>query len=303
MKVDDEYTELNQRGVANKFVIRKAFQWRRDHDRIEILGDEWEDNPYRNIGPNPFVLVITDDQYLVAGRGGGTGQYRPIWNGQLRTKSFDYIRHASQTFLYSNFLEGNESTTSDDLFRAVIQKNHPHVGSSRETINGLPCWKVEAQSPDGNVAAWIDPDLGFIAARYAVDVSDQQSFKGRPVSTLDFSRWTMQVDIQKVQKIQNWYVPTAGNYAQTAWLRKGRPLIITETVTRSDINLSPDFAAMKAFRLDVPDGTPIAYDKAPGIPYEIREGQPQPRINPTELSELERALGQSSPQTQPSSQN
>jgi hypothetical protein len=174
---------------------------------------------------------------------------------------------------YACFLDGKEYGSETELFPDAMLKNRPNVAETMEVVNDRPCYRVEASSPQGNLTAWIDPANACTAVRYAIDESAQQTLRGHTLTSLGIDHWTLQVDVDHIKKFGDWYIATAGRFNQVTWWHTGVKKTTSDVASRSEINLSPDFGTMQAFTLNVPDGTRIYYDKAPGIPYEIRGRQ------------------------------
>ncbi len=304
MKVDAESTVSGNKKspLVNAGQIRKNFSWYRDHNRMEAIGLEWGPNPtdpQKMLGPCPYVEVITDDQYLSAGIGGATAMYRQVWNGQLVTKSVQNLRVRWEGNPYlSGYLDGKQLEASAGLlYPQAMLANHPQVQDQMELVNGRECWRVDAIAPEGHLTAFIDPAKGNTAARYTFDIAGNDKLRDQPLASQGVDHISIQVDVDQIGKFGDWYIAMEGRFKQVSWLHNGVIRTYGDTYSRSDINLSPDFAAMNAFTLDVPDGTRVYYDQDPGIPYEIVNRHLRPRVDQKDLEELEKALA--NPSTQP----
>jgi hypothetical protein len=296
----------NGKGKVNAGRVRQQFDWRRNHDQMEALGQEWGPNPIHpdKTGPHPFAEIFTQDRWLSAGKDGATGMYWPFWNGRLHTNAGEIaeLREQWETSPYhGEFLDGKESWAGGLLFPRAMLADHPRVNDQMETVYGRRCWRVSCSTADGDLTAWIDPARGNTAARYSMDIEQNQKVNGKPLASFGIRHRSLQVDVDRIEKFGSWYIATAGRFKEVTSFQSGLIETITDEVRRNDIKLHPDFEGMKAFTLNVPDGTRVAYDKAPGIPYEIVNRQPRPRVDENDLKELESALGTISPSstTQP----
>jgi hypothetical protein len=62
------------------------------------------------------------------------------------------------------------------------------------------------------------------------------------------------------------------------------------TARRSDVQLAPDFAALGAFAVNLPDGTPIQDEDYPGVRYETRGGRIVPMVDTEAVLKIDQAL-------------
>jgi len=158
--------------------------------------------------------------------------------------------------------EGNISLL--DVLRGSSALN---VQSEQAEIDGHSTYVLESVSKYGKTLLWLDPLAGFHPRRITVHKKGADLLDGRPVSSIrsegnivadkQLVDYLLVVDSVKIEQIGGVFVMTGANMTETRTYVDGSRICATYNFTCSNINLNPDFVALKAFAIKVPDGTPV----------------------------------------------
>lgn len=177
----------------------------------------------------------------------------------------------------------------------TMRQGSVRLRDEMEVVDGHRTYVLEAESQYGKHTLWIDPEYGYNPRRIHLLIEADNLYIGdeplgaspgepparkeylkRPWAPIDFVE--INVDSIEVQKIGGQFVPISANIDETTRYSTGEILKTTATHKRTNINLNPDFEAVGAFELDIPDGVPVYYHgtlDVGGVPYEWFNGKPR----------------------------
>jgi hypothetical protein len=150
----------------------------------------------------------------------------------------------------------------------------------QETLSGSLCHIVEAKTKYGTYTAWIAPERGYNALKYTVSKSGRDILRDDiRIEDQGITEWVEIVDSIDVQKIDGVFVPISGKLAVKA--KAGNEWESTDKVEVkcSDIVLDPDFEALGAFRITLPEGTEVTHEDIPGRRSRWADGKFVPDMN------------------------
>jgi hypothetical protein len=187
---------------------------------------------------------------------------------------------------------GSSHKTVAGLFEASPDL---HVRRERENINGVPCLVLEGTSPYGKATAWIAPDKGHSAMKWTIEKDPHHLFDDTVLSHkwpgLERSQATFEV--KETQEVaaegSTTFAPAAAVFTHLV-SHNGITDVDTYEYTVTDIQPNPDFAALGAFKMDLPDGVRVFDQQAPGIRFQWENGRPEAIIDQSFLSDLDREI-------------
>ena len=257
---------------------RQKSLYRRDGDRIEIIGQDCllgktgKLSESRELTASDFARESTDENIILINEKchmraimfrGGTRYGAHIQYTNHKRKFQNYLTHG----YYGNFLQGVTYIGGGITNIADVLSSDPGEALDTEMINGTLCYVIKAKVRQGTVTAWIAPDKGFNLLKYIIHKSSGDFFNDKPMDETKMEKWTVTIDSIELEKIGDIFVPVSGRSTHKILFKGGDTKTTSIRVKRSDIQLKPDFEAMGAFKINLPDGTGVKIEEAPGITY------------------------------------
>lgn len=198
------------------------------------------------------------------------------------------------------FLEGDKESIDIILERA----SQTTIRSQMESVNGVECYVIDAETPNGKYSLWIDPEHSYNIAKAKVKKTGKDILNGKPLNQyseteaikrlrekgmkipgqkLEFS---FELDGVKFEKYNDVWIPTEANFQSITKYKDGREIKTIRNYKRTNIDFNPDFAAIGAFVPSIPDGAKVYLDEAPGIRYRWQNGKPVIDIDNDFLDQL-----------------
>jgi len=165
------------------------------------------------------------------------------------------------------------------------------VRPETEQVDGMATFVVEADTPDGKCTLWLDAEHGYVPRRLSVRRTGEHHWYGSPLrsAVLDVPEGATPVeprsaivadelvmDSVKVESVDGQWVIRSARVNTVRTYENGQSTRSASRIERSAIDLSPDFEALRAFAVDVPNGTPVHLmlgQADSGIRLEWRDGQ------------------------------
>ncbi|MHC4244054.1 MAG: hypothetical protein ACYSU4_16740, partial [Planctomycetota bacterium] len=159
----------------------------------------------------------------------------------------------------------------------------------KENINGAACYVLEGTSQYGKVTAWIAPEKGHNAMKWVIEKDSHHLFDDTPLS----GKWpsvesSMCVfNLRELHEIEGQdgmvFVPKSAHFAHIISFRDGTRNVDHYKYETSGIQLNPDFEALGAFKIDLPEGIRVFNKDVPGLKFSWRNGGPVPDTDQTFL--------------------
>ncbi|NLZ03575.1 MAG: hypothetical protein GXY19_00185 [Phycisphaerae bacterium] len=196
--------------------------------------------------------------------------------------------------VFDGHLSGCNNLTIPEVLREATSLR---LRDAMESVDGHDTCVLEAATKYGKHSLWLDPDAGFNPRRITVqkEVGDLDGDRrlGTPpprlpegvesaVPRIAVVKVEMTVESIEIANISGVFVPVAAEISTREQYEDGQFMESTSVVKRSAIDFTPDFETLRAFVLDVPDGTPVAYQDARsrmGVKYEWFEGRPKAQVD------------------------
>lgn len=178
------------------------------------------------------------------------------------------------------YFGGDKEKTIPEILKGA---SNIQVRPGLELIGGLHCAVIDAATPEGQFTLWVSPEQNYAMEKLVVEQVATSLFHGRPLSEQRFSakdgdqivKTSLTLDHIENSKFGDFYVPCKGISAGTMQLKDGRTETITETYDRTSVQLNPDFSKLRAFMLEVSNGTRVIdFDhQNNGTQYEWQDGK------------------------------
>jgi len=161
---------------------------------------------------------------------------------------------------------GNNHNSIADLLE---QSENLTLLDDYEVVNETECMVLEGQTQYGLAKLWISPEKGYTAMKWSLHKTKQSLFNDKPIEVDD---WIAIYEANEIQSFDNCYVASSGKFTFKKKL-KGKKKYVENIFKINNIEINPDFKAMGAFQLDIPDGTIVFLPDAPRGKYEWHKGK------------------------------
>lgn len=257
-------------GYDDKVPYGVTLLFRYDHGRAEWHGSIF---PYDKNGKADPNFTHTIDE--VFANGGYTDFSRPVKEPLRRAFISKDVNEHLQRMLDDQGMGGPlwaRVYGNDNKNIADLLAESANLTMRQETIEAAACYVLEGTSKYGRVSAWIAPQKGYSALKWSIEKRKDIDLLGDKPSSMDF--WSAVFDSVKFQEINGRFVPVAGVFVSTKVPSKeiGK-FVAREEYTISDIQLNPNFDSAGAFKIDLPTGTRIYLEEAPGIRYKWQDSK------------------------------
>ena len=282
-------------------------EYRRDGNRIDTVVQR---KVYRDtdalvpLGDQQTRVIFTDGNTIRYSTSSLDHRNQVLVSGQ----SDSMFARQSQSVLDEALILTGEMVPGNSFHSMIAvlkMSNSTKVRKQMEVVDGRRTYVLEAQTPYGHHTLWLDPDHGFYPKRIVIEKQPGDLMDDKPLAmTADQSRayhdpfypdaplkqFRITVAPITVEAVDGLYFPTSATIEIVRTYTDGREVTARITYECNHIDLKPDFEAIGAFRLDVPDGIPVFFMDDPradaGIRYEWRDGAPRPvsGLHPGHLS-------------------
>jgi len=188
-----------------------------------------------------------------------------------------------------------------------ILKSSPDVDikkKDQEIIDGHRTYVLEVETKYGLYTLWLDPEYGFNLRRMVIkkkigDINGSVPLGTQPkplpegvlLHTPNKAKTNIEVvlDSVKIDKIDGVYIPVSAKVKERVDYENGTYVERVDAYTRTNIDFNPDFYAMGAFEMDVPNGTKVYFMEPArsGIRYEWQDGKIVTAIDQRTLDALD----------------
>lgn len=208
-------------------------------------------------------------------------------------------------------LDGIVPGNTDILLPEMLrQADSFTVREETETIDGHETYVLEAKTRYGTHILWIDPAYGFNPRRILVRKTGQDLWDNLLLSkqstnseegdtsiqpSSEITKDEMIADTITIDKVGDAFVVTEARITNVRSFANGESTIARTSVKRSQMNFDPDFNAMKAFEINVPNGTSVEFmdeRRDSGVRYQWRNGKVIPIVDASTVAEVDKTVEQ-----------
>ncbi len=279
MKVDVTKFTLQTAAIEPNYNSRHReyhLVYRRDGNRCEWIGESLMLSDDRNVDTQDgrtIMIIFTGSQFIEAI--GTTGV--PIDHAYFSENPTEDLKKLFDSPSMGSSLNGNMYGNSHKNMADLLgDSNDLHIRDMSETIDGISCYVLEAETKYGRVTAWIAPEKGYNALKWTIEKLPNDFLDERRIDPEHgaVGQWVATLDSVVIEKINDRFVPVSGRFVLTIY-DKEHELISNDLYMckRSQIELHPDFKSLGAFRVNLPNGMPIHPKGQPGILYKWQDGK------------------------------
>jgi len=259
---------------------------RRDHSRIELIGQRvtFDIEGSYVPGRSTFIreLVNNENHVRLHFYNPDLGTNRPPtakMNSNLEKEFQELLEHTPYGDPLDGYLFGSDHKSVADL----LSNGNLQLHNDREDINNVSCWVLEAVTEYGKITAWIAPYYGYNALKWTIQKTERDLFRGEPLLAEGLKTWVATFEADEKQKIKDVFVITGGLFTLSMTDQFGKKPIKYHKFKRTEVDLNPDFKALGAFQINLPEGTVVSNKDIPGIKFVWSNGKLVPYINKLEF--------------------
>jgi len=172
----------------------------------------------------------------------------------------------------------------------VLSENPNIVG--KEEIDGIMCHIFEARGDYGTVRAWIAPEKGYNALKYTIRKTGDNVLDGKRIADKGYAEWTLVVENIEIGRIGDTPLATSGECTLIVKKMNGETSTFHYATRRSEVDLDPDFEAMEAFKIRLPNGNLIHSVDFGGVAYQFVDGKIAPLVDDGSVKAIDAAVNE-----------
>jgi len=306
VKSTDTTVSTDSADPGNLRLNKEISEFRIDGDRVDYRTHMWSD-----LGTKDEPTPIEKSAYK-----------NFIWDGEsfFQHKRDSKVVNTDWGFISkSNHRIGNLTSVAyrgaplmgvffgdDKRIDSILQEAETiSLRNEMDDVGGSACYVIDAMTQYGEYTVWIDPQHGYNISRAEVQKKGGDLAWGdKPLNghekmppasqylgpRLPMEKKALSFSLKDVrfEKINGIWIPMEANYEYIKTYRDNRAIKVERHHKRTEIDLQPDFEAVRAFVPDMPDGAMVIIEEVPGIEYEWRQGKPVAKIDKFIIHELEK---------------
>ncbi len=264
-------------------------EYRRDNDRTEWIGKVSTFDEEGILMPEssfPIVHTMNSKEYITLHTiDPAANRYVAIINSKFKKDQERLLGDTSFGMSMNGNINGNNKNNIADL---LSNSNDLHLLSEKEVINGLACYVLKGATRYGEVTAWISPDKGYNALKWTISKTEGDYFNDEALSK--GQNWSAVFEADGVQKVGDVFVISDGRLATID--QTGNTYKVYHKYKRTEIDLNPDYEALGAFQINLPEGTIVINRDIPGISFIWSNGELVPYIDKPVMKQIDEEVGE-----------
>ncbi|MCK4814780.1 redoxin domain-containing protein, partial [bacterium] len=182
----------------------------------------------------------------------------------------DYTNHPPYGGSLTGRLFGSNDQSIYDLLKGA---SNLKLQNEVTKITGYNTYLVEADTKYGIVKAWISPDLDYNCLKWEIIKDQNQFYRDGEFTNDGFTKLTAVYDAEKVEQIDGQFVITQAKFNYR--VDNGDIVLSNSTYhfNLTNIDLNPDYEALGAFKIQLPEGTVVTHEEVPGIQFRWTNGK------------------------------
>lgn len=172
------------------------------------------------------------------------------------------------------------------------------IHHEKENINGAACYVLEGTSRYGKVTAWVAPEKGYSAMKWVIEKDPWHLFDDTAISRkwADIRAWKVVFDLKELHEIEGdetkLFVPKRAHFTHVISFRDGTKNVDHFEYETSDIQVNPDFEALGAFKIDLPEGIRVFSQEMPDLKFRWQNGKLVAHVDQSLLDTLDKQIEQ-----------
>ncbi|UCG47212.1 MAG: hypothetical protein JSU94_17180 [Phycisphaerales bacterium] len=190
-----------------------------------------------------------------------------------------------------------------DLLEREMQK--VSVRPEKEAVGEAMCRVLDADTSYGKYTLWVDEDKGCCIRQAHILVGREKLAWGKPLRESSERKGhegrryyrSLEVTLRDVvlERKGELYVPIEGSYISRIRYDDGAERHLKRAIRRRNITFNPDFAAIRAFEMDMPEGTIVFDEDFPEVRYQWFSGKLVPYVEKEFIDMIDKAAGADEP--------
>ncbi len=288
MKID---MKIGKEGIPGKPPYQRSLTFRQDGNRVEWLARV---TPFGNQrDPVLGKGYVTKDVFT------GSRHFNLAYNIGMDPQNAIISDNYEKDFTklqahpkYGGPLQGRMYGSDYKSIPALLSAHKVSVRDNPERIDGTLCHVLEATTKYGKVTMWVAPEKGYNALKWIIHKSRDDFFDKTTLSDIKLDSWTAVFDSVELQKVDDVFVPKGGAFTLTIKNTDGNTRVTRYEYKISNIQLNPDFDALGAFKIDIPNGLPVFHREFPRIKYFWQNGRLVTKVNEKFIADLDSEIEQ-----------
>lgn len=263
--------------------------FRRDGNRTEWLGESnyfEEDGTVVSKYVDKYTNVMNDEYWLRSEQNANMNGPRGFLRRSFQSEQKRLLSNPSWGGFLSGISSGNDGK---GIFELLEMSDRVVLRESLEDVGGESCYVIEGLSKYGQTTVWLAPSKGFNALKYSVHKESQHFINDSLAS--DHGIIESHVDVElDIQAIEGVFMPVSGKIVNSTLRKEGKRHTTTYEAKRTEIDLDPDFEALHAFELNLPDHTFVHDEDFDGVKWNIIGGKLKPYVDDVSMDAIEQEL-------------
>lgn len=267
MDIETITSALDPNGLKPPKVLQKEIvQYRIDGRRIDIVTNRF--------APDKSGQLISDDFSTRRFFNGTVAFFSQNSAGfQTFTLQSPESVQMDATFVpaHGNSLDGYFSHNNrDGHWTVVLEKeiNRVVLSDKNEMIEGISCLVLKADTSCGNYTLWLDPQEKYCLRKAHIIMDSNDRVWGKllkessiplqcygPDNRRYFQSMEVILSVVKTETVDGKTIPVEGLYAEHWTFNDGSRMDNQYQIRRCNIAFNPDFSALGAFVMNMPEGT------------------------------------------------
>ena len=270
-----------------------AYDIRFDGNRASVRWHEWGElhegaKPVPQEKAKYKSLSWYGDRYVNYGRSSDPNNAgSAIIDARPRERDVKFLQHRNPCSYLAGFCCLAAYERIDAVFR---QARTISVRDEREIVNGVECYVIDANTPNGNIRAWIDPQHGYSIARI-----DQR--RSRAEGHLDYGEpmqmkeVTFTLQCTRLGIVDGVWLPMEFEWTAHSVRANGESATDKRQVRIDEAILNPDHDALGTLvPSDIRNGADVWVPPVLQIRYTWKDGKLVTRIDERVVAEIDKTL-------------
>lgn len=282
VQVDIQGKENN----VQNFHVSKTYTFRRDNERTEWIGKIISYEKDGSVGENSYERkqIMTGEHYLETSN---LFEKKPEL-GFIRLKYKEIQENMLDDADTGGPLFGRVSNTGHKTIIDILKEvKDVSLSNDQKDINGILCHEIKGKSQYGELTVWIASNRGNSVIKWMIH-KNPENYTG----PLKIKNWLAIYEVKELVHIEDSFVPGVANYTLRIEKDDGIEYTSTYNYKVDNVILKPDFEAIGAFKINLPDGTPIRIVEHPAIKYVWKNGKPVTDVDQSFLDVLDSEVEQ-----------
>jgi hypothetical protein len=273
----------NTKEDKTEYTMNYDFRRNRKKECVEWLGRQsfYDSNGEFDLAQSRTVKHISNGRIHISLNGAGfTGGLDSRFVGLTR----NYNKRQKELLQDSNFggalfgmASGNDFQDVHDL---LSNADDLSLQPEKDSINGISCMILEGTSRYGKVRVWISPEKNYSAVKWIETKNSEDLYDGMELSI----KWPSvksshrQFVVSEFQEVMGTngktYVPRKASFTYTTVFTKGYRNVDEYEYIIDNVDITPDFVHLGAFKIDLPDGIRVLNHDFPSVKHKWFNGKP-----------------------------